>query len=173
MKKIMAKKDEIKEKGYTDLGYSYYDDKNGVYYSLFGNIVPTKNDKGQRIIEGELYRLIDNLLIKNYGENKANAKESFYFGVSPGDFPFEYNGNSFYSNIDGTVFHILNNEDNSKLHIEKTPKQHPVVRFGFFGKKYQGYFIVLSNDKGYDVIQISFDETNVTKYHSALKAIFK
>ena len=50
--------DEIKEKGYTDLGYSYYDDKNGVYYSLFGNIVPTKNDKGQRIIEGELYTIV-------------------------------------------------------------------------------------------------------------------
>ena len=50
--------EEIRQKGYTDLGLTYYDSKSSIYYSLFGNVVKTKNENGQRIIEGELYRLI-------------------------------------------------------------------------------------------------------------------
>ena len=162
----------IQRKGYTDLGYSYLDQSTGVYYSLFGKILNTRNENGQRMIEGELYKQIDDLLISTYSEGKLIEKGDFYFGISPGDYHFTYGGEQFLSDKEGTVFHVLNNAENSRLHIEKTPQNYPTIRTGFFGKKYQGFFLVISNDKGYDVIQISFDKENVKKYHSAVKALF-
>jgi len=50
---------EMKEGGYTHLGYTYTDD-NGMYYSLLGEIKDGSSD------EGKLYAAIDNAIINTY-----------------------------------------------------------------------------------------------------------
>ena len=165
--------DELKNHRYTDLGYTYTDAENGIYYSLFGQIVPLKDNIGRMSLNAKLYQQIDQLLIKYYTSEDGYARESFYFGVKPGTYPFSYNGIDFSSRENGTMYRALNNTENSTLFIKQMPPKEERRFGGYMGApSWMGCFMILSNSKRYDVIQINYSSTDAAKLHSAILKLF-
>ena len=48
-------------------------------------------------------------------------------------------------------------------------------RFGGFlpGKKWNGCFMVLTNDKRFDAVQVNFSKENAKKFHNAIYNLFR
>ena len=176
---------EHKEHKYTDMGYSFTDKKNNLYYSLFGNKIPTEEKNGKYGLNYLLYKHIDNLLIRHYrnlytsyytGED-VTARECFYFDVRPGMYDFEYNGQNFSSLkgiANGSYYNAFDNKPNSILHVERLPQNKPIIRTGYYLSN-SGYMMVLSNDtkstEGYEGVQVNFDKTNAAKFQDAVNKL--
>ncbi len=175
--------DEAKAKGYTDMGFSFVDPILGVYYSLFGKQVKYLDDDGRYTFEGQMYKRIDDLIIATYSQKDYSdplsqevhplPKGSFYFrNLKHAVRFFNYDGKGFQSDRDHTVFRNLENEENSILHIGKTPKQQEEILHGFFGASWKGHFIVLYNNKGWDVITINYNNDNAQTIISLWNKLF-
>ncbi|MBR0500894.1 MAG: RHS repeat-associated core domain-containing protein [Bacteroidales bacterium] len=163
--------EEIKEKGYTDMGFSFVDQITKSYYSLFGNILPAPNSNDS-FIEYKLYQQLDELLIKDYSQ-KHGARVSFYFKIPKGSYKFQYGRADFKGY---GLFEALNNETNSILHIGQMPSPKTFgKRTGYYKSSELGYQLVLYNDtkRPYDPIQIVFREEDYAKFNSALNNLFK
>ena len=81
---------EMKEGGYTHLGYTYTDD-NGKYYSLLGDIKDSSSD------EGKLYAAIDRAIINNYTNQEQDpwSSEAVYEPATDFSGIKKYNENMF------------------------------------------------------------------------------
>ena len=177
--------EEIKEKGYTDLGYSYLDRSTGMYYSLFGEKVKLIDIEGRHTFEGEMYRRIDDLIIATYSNSKKNnntlfsqeiaplPSRSFYFkNFKHSIRPFCYDGFNFQSDRKTTFFNNSEIEQNSYLRIGQTPKYEIESLNGLFSGYLSGHFIVLKNNKGWDIVIINYSDENAEKIISAWKKLF-
>ncbi|MBR1909421.1 MAG: hypothetical protein IJ821_02425 [Lachnospiraceae bacterium] len=166
--------DRIKEKGYTDLGYTFMDEQNGMYYSLFGSILSKKDSDGNSSLNYFLNKKIDDLLIKVYSSTEGEGTVSFYSGMKAGCYPFTYNGRHFSSRKDGTLFWAFNNVENSRLHILQMPPKKE-RRFGGYNNapNWFGSFMILSNNKNYYAIQINYSASDGARLNQAIVKLFK
>ena len=156
-----------------DLGYTYHDKNSNKYYSLFGNVVSINSDEGNQTLEYFLYQHIDDLIIKTYTSDDGFATENFFSGIRIGDYPFSYNGKEFYSK-EGTIFRAVNNVHNSKLHIRQMPPKEERRLGGYMGApSWYGSFMILSNDKRFDAVQVNYSKENAHKLHQAIHKLFK
>lgn len=98
--------------------------------------------------------------------------EDFYLNVPAGSYSFEYKGESFSSDKNGTIYHKFNNQENSFLTVGQMPSEEKTVRTGYYGKSYKGHFLVLLNKNSYDAIQVMFDTENALKFRKAVEELF-
>ncbi|MBR5703349.1 MAG: RHS repeat-associated core domain-containing protein, partial [Bacteroidales bacterium] len=165
---------ELKNGNYTHLGYTFV--KDNTYYSLFGNKVPLKNKEGKLLLNGLLYQRIDKIIIKAYTKGDGEAHEDFYFGMTPKEYLFCYEGKSFkskYGKESGTFYRAKNNRENNQLHIQQMPQKSKEIKFGPFNStRWEGFFLILSNNHEYEVLQINFDEENANKFSKAIQNLF-
>ncbi len=171
------------EKGYTELGYTYFDIETGLYYSLFGKIVNSLFNNN-RSLEYELYKRIDDLIIEysTYSEdNQLLSQEvrpiphnSFYFkNLKFAYRKFNYDGRDFASDRRKTVFRSIEVEENSNLYIGMTPKDYEEVLYGTLGGKIKGHLLVLFNDNRWDVVVINYEGENAKRVRTAWDNLFK
>lgn len=176
--------EEIRKKDYTELGYCFLDRKTGIYYSLFGKEVLLIDGEGHRTFEGEMYRRIDDLIIATYSkknktddpfsqETTPQPRKSFYFkNFKHFDRPFCYDGFNFQSDRKTTVFKNSEIEENSYLKIDRIPKQTKDFLNGLFSGYIEGFFIVLTNDSGWEIITINYSDENAEKLLSTWNKLF-
>ena len=175
---IEGNKDEgVIHRKWEYLGLTYTDNASDTYYSLFGNILRMKDKNGKRTVESELYERIDKLLINAYTSDNGVGHQDFFIGIPPGEYGFSYNGAYFISKsgkIGGTIFRAVNNKENSILSIRMMPGKEE-RRFGGYNNapSWQGYFMILYNNKRFDALQVNFDKENSVKFTNAINNIFR
>ena len=191
--------EEIKEKNYTELGYTYQ--TGGKYYSLFGQILDYKTT-GPYPSAGQIYEIIDRL-IKNYcsyciidfstyqGTEDIPSPFVDYSipGVIPGTYSFIYAGIGFNSAKDGTFICVIDPRGRTvygqrvigdqNIIISRFPSAGPVRRKGIGGGKtaegWSGYFILAKPRGGqnFDSLQVRFENSeNANAFLKACNTIF-
>lgn len=168
--------EEIEKGGYTDLGFTFYDEETSTYYSLFGNTVTMIGPSGKPLLQSALYYYLDNFIIEYYCYNKRDFSFCFYFGIPPGDYPFSYEGVSFKSTRGrkrGTFFIAVNNKENSYLKIKESPKYVGIYFGGVTpADQWYGHPLILQNENGSDLLFLNFDDDNVTSFWNAVHNLF-
>ncbi len=142
------------------------------YYSLFGRVL-TKPETKEEFVQFELNRHVDALIIKEYSVRRG-SKESFFLNSNlAGKYKVTYGGRDF---IGTGVFNVLNNEQNSVLHISTMPStKSNYQRTGYMVSSKKGYNLVLVNDtnSSFDPVSIVFTEENYLKFKAAFNLLFK
>ncbi|MBQ9660777.1 MAG: hypothetical protein IJV37_05880, partial [Bacteroidales bacterium] len=176
--------EQIQERGYTDLGYSF--STKDRYYSLFGIIIKADTEENKKA--SALYKLVDDFVIMHHtaelGENGEIPHMLFHIeGLPNGNYGFRYIGSSFesadgrnvYSEALRTVYRASNIE-NSRVYEKSWPSKQITIRDIAGGRQYSGYYIQAANNLGiYDghrILQIRFDEKNASSFLRACYNLF-
>lgn len=159
------------------------------YYSLFGEVVQYKNSDGALTFEGQLFKSIDDLIIKNYSRHNSDnsifnteiepePSVDFFFNMPRGEYHFIYAGHfenqSFESSKEGTIYRAVNKE-NMRLKIQQMPSKEPRryggYDLGYKEPKWYGCFMLIGNN-GFNTIQIQFDKQNAEVFRKAISKHF-
>lgn len=142
----------------------------------WGKIIDTNMSSGNANLRSFLYQHIDRLIINYYTSAEGIASENFFSDAVVGEYGFEYGGINFTSAFGkqgGTIYRSINNKENSLLHISRMPSKQPKRFGGYMGApSWNGCFMVLSNQKNYDAVQINFDEKNAESFRLAISRLF-
>jgi len=180
--------ERLKIAGGNYLGKTYLStDK---YYSLFGQVIQYKDSKGELTFEGQIYKSIDDLIIKHYSVQNNSENSMIYTEVSPepsvdfffnmalGEYNFTYSGwynnRPFGSIREGTIYRAVN-KDNMRLKIQQMPPIEP-RRLGGYGLGYKepewyGCFMLIGKNN-FNTVQIQFDKNNATLFRKAIDKQF-
>ena len=191
--------EEIREKKYTELGYTYRTE--GKYYSLFGQVLEYK-PTGPYPSVGRIYEIIDQLIIKycNYCTNDLSIYQGTEDiplpsvdysipGVRPGTYPFVYSSAEFTSSPEGTFICVIDPAGKTvygqlvtgdqNVIISRFPSNGPLRRKGIGGGKsvqgWSGYFILAKPRGGqhFDSLQVQFEDSiNANAFLKACNTIF-
>ena len=127
----MSDEDKAKYKNLQYLGYTYLDETNNMYYSLFGNSVPIKDENGSKL-NSKLYQHLDKLFIRAYGGDEPDGvgSENFFEPEAVGReyIDFTYDGKNFKS-IAGW-FEVFDNKENSTGCIAAVPNSKNIITGG-------------------------------------------
>jgi len=179
-----------------DMGYSYLDEKNGIYYSLFGlalkydsyGIITKRID--DLIIKTERYNSLSSISVSSF-DTESVPPPSVDFripGMAPGDYPLIYQGKSFCNTKEGSYLHInkdlksyrgmeLNGTEYTR--ILYYPDQQRIIRGVKQNEKtydasFDGFFLIGEprSTANYFNFQIRFDEENATAFWNAYNHLF-
>ena len=135
----------------------------GKYYSLFGTIIDSKSDVG------ELYKAIDNALIKlaEYEIASSSEMSSFSEDMHLPRTKFDIPKLSYGQNVDFQYeggYGIYTKVQYNKAYNELFPNiKKPPVYYGGWQKSRKSYPLVFKNDKGWDVVTIKFYDYETAK----------
>ena len=190
--------DEIKKGKYKDMGYAFRSGEK--YYSLFGQVIDYPNNGSKEPSIGQLYEVVDNLLIAQ-GKYKisispwqtedvpAPSIDYTIPGVDPGTYQFVYAGQSFSSERDGTFYNAIDPKGrlvygkriigDNYVTISRFPSSGYTTRHGIGQsnslKGWSGYFIVASprDGKNFDSMQVWFkDKASANRFLQSFNNIF-
>ena len=168
------------------LGETYLDKNTNMYYSLFGEIIEYRNNQGVLTAEGQLYEQIDQLLLHNIRYQKElslydcnttteipnEPRVALFSGPHSGEFHFTYNGKfggvPFTSNASGTIFYYVTSKENSYAYLRRLPEKEIELN-GIVnqGTRWRGFFLLLSNGKRSNIVQIQYDKQNAAIFMKA------
>ena len=169
------------------LGETYLDKNTNTYYSLFGEKVLYRNIQGELTAEGQLYQKIDRLLMLNIVYQKSlslydldtyttevpnEPRVELFSGPQSGELHFSYNGQiegvHFSSITKGTIYYYVTSKENSYAFLRRLPEKEIELN-GIVNKgtRWRGYFLLLSNGKRSNNVQIQYDQQNAGLFMKA------
>ena len=186
----MPKEEQKQYDGLKYLGYTYHDESNNKYYSLFGQVVDWADSNGGLPL-GQLYNVIDRLIITRAlnpidMEDGSFNKVPLYIDSLPYKqyTDFLYNGRGFSTIIPtGTGEELYNgnrfwnvNRENSWSYIRDFPDAVSVQNDHY--KANAGYWLTAENPnsgagKGFTTLMLKFSKQDAASFMKSYKNIFK
>lgn len=170
--------EDLENKGINGqyVGQWYNDISSKTYYSLFGTAVHYDESDPESLFRCLMYMKIDRQVYDYYFHDNSQSlkKESYFFnGTKPGIIHFDYNGQfegtPFQSCREGTFLSIVNNQENSMLHIENMPRMKEYGHEVIFGQlRYYGAYILMYNDTGANLLQVRFRLDDAMLFREAI-----